>query len=162
MLVSFKSLPNFSRIWIFQSSRVFTNIELVEIKLKLDFFLNQWAAHGVKLETGHLTPYNRFIVIGLNESNQFATGCSIDSCVKFIKELELEYNIDLLDKMNVTFRIGETIDYVSLKEFRSLAKRRKVSLKTIVFNNLVLDKEQFEDLWEVPAVNSWHSHFMKI
>jgi len=161
MLVSFNHLPDFSRVWVFQSSRELNNNEIKEIESKLDLFITNWTSHGKGLEAGFTTPYKRFIVIGLNENHQTASGCSIDSCVNFIKKLEGEYKIDLLDKMNVTYRDKKTINYITLSEFRLLIKNRKISRETIVFNNLVLNKEQFNDQWEVPIDSSWHNRFFK-
>jgi hypothetical protein len=45
----------------------------------------------------------------VNQDVQPATGCSIDSSVEFIQSLEQKYSVDLLDKMNVTFKLGEHI-----------------------------------------------------
>jgi len=40
-----------------------------------------------------------------------------------------------------------------------MAKDKAVTRKTIVFNNLVLNKKELETLWEVPASDSWHERF---
>ena len=55
------------------------------------------------------------------------------------KELETDLSIDLLDKMNVSYKQGKFIAYKSLIDFKTMAKKRSVSPKTIVFNNLVVD-----------------------
>jgi hypothetical protein len=81
--------------------------------------------------------------------------------MNFIKSLESVYDVDLLDKMNVTYRNKNLIEYVNLKEFIKLAKSKLVSLDTIVFNNLVLNKDEFIENWEVRAKDSWHKRFMK-
>ena len=54
--------------------------------------------------------------------------------------------------MNVCYREKEQILYTPLKEFRKLAKSPKVNLDTIVFNNLVVDKAEYESIWEVPTM----------
>jgi hypothetical protein len=74
-------------------------------------------------------------------------------------QLEKDYDIDLMDKMNVSFKQGEYITYKSLIDFKKLAKNKGVSANTIVFNNLVVNKGEYEDHWEVPAIESWHSRF---
>lgn len=123
-------------------------------------FLKEWTAHGSDLEAGFEIKYQRFIVIGLNQTNVSASGCSIDTSVRFIQSLERALGVDLLDKMNVTFYSGEFIAHKSLKEFKEMAKNRSVSPNTIVFNNLVNTKEEYLDYWEVPAKESWHSRFL--
>ena len=81
--------------------------------------------------------------------------------MRFIQQLEMEYNVDLMDKMNVTYKNGEYIAHKSLLDFMKMAKNRSVSKNTIVFNNLVTNIAEFKENWEVPAHESWHGRFMK-
>ncbi|QWX84785.1 ABC transporter ATPase [Cellulophaga sp. HaHaR_3_176] len=160
MLVEFEKLPESSRVWIYQASRSFSEAELIELRSELDSFLQEWTAHGNDLNAGYEIPYNRFIVIALDQSVAGATGCSIDSSVRFIQALEAKYNIDLLDKMNVSYKQGEFVAYKTLIDFRKMAKNKSVSKNTIVFNNLVINKGEYQNNWEVPASESWHASFM--
>lgn len=160
MLVPFENLPGSSRVWIYQANRSFTNEELEEIQSRLDQFVTQWTAHGADLQAGYLIKYKRFIILALDQQINAATGCSIDASVHFIQQLEREFNVDLLDKMNVSYKQGEFIAYKSLTDFRKMAKQKAVSPKTIVFNNLVNNKAEFLSDWEVPASESWHKRFL--
>jgi len=160
MLTDFNNLPDDSRIWIYQSNRKLSDTEIAEIEGKTAPFLEQWTAHGTDLEAGFEIKYGRFIVIGLNQTNASASGCSIDASVRFIQSLEKEYEIDLLDKMNVTFYSGDYIAHKPLIEFKKMAKARSVSKNTIVFNNLVNTKAEYLENWEVPAKESWHNRFL--
>ena len=159
MFIPFDQLPDNARVWVYPSSRKFTPDELLVIRQKTEAFLEQWTAHGTHLQAGLDMPYDRFIVLGLNESIQSASGCSIDASVHFIQSLEETFKITLLDKMNVTFRNNNSIDHISLKEFRTKAKEKKVNSDVIVFNNLVLNKMEYDSLWEVPASLSWHARY---
>ncbi len=161
MLVAFNILPETSRVWIYQANRSLTEQEIKEIESKLDIFIENWTAHGSDLQSGYLIKYKRFIVIGLDQNLNKATGCSIDASVYFIQELEKDYNIDLMDKMNVSYKQGEYIAYKTLIEFKKMAKDKAVSKNTIVFNNLVNNISEFKENWEVPASESWHSRFVK-
>lgn len=160
MLVDFNTLPETSRVWIYQANRSFAANEIEEIKSKLDAFIENWTAHGSDLQSGYEIKYKRFIVIALNQNLNAATGCSIDASVHFIQQLEKEYNVDLMDKMNVSYKQGEFIAYKPLNEFKQMAKQRAVSKNTIVFNNLVANKAEYLENWEVPASESWHSRFL--
>ena len=160
MIRFFKDLPDDSRIWVYQSNRKLSDDEVAIIKDKVIEFLKEWTAHGQDLEAGFEIKYNRFIIIGLNQENASASGCSIDASVYFIQKLEKEFDIDLLDKMNVTFYNGEFIAHKSLSDFRKMAKAKSVSKNTIVFNNLVNTKIDYLENWEVPAKDSWHSRFL--
>ena len=160
MIKDFKELPDDSRIWVYQSNRKLSDEEVEIISTKTEAFLEQWTAHGKDLDAGFEIRYNRFIVLGLNQENASASGCSIDSSVYFIQSLEKEFGLGLLDKMNVTFYNGEYIAHKSLADFKKMAKARSVSKNTVVFNNLVITKEDYLENWEVPAKDSWHSRFL--
>jgi hypothetical protein len=159
MYTEFENLPENSRIWIYQSNRKFSEQEMDEIDKDLKAFVDNWSAHGTSLEASYLLKYNRFIILAVNQQVQQATGCSIDASVAFIQNLEQKYQVDLLDKMNVTFKNGEHIAHKSLIDFKRMAKEKAVTSNTIVFNNLVNTIEEFNDNWEVPAADSWHSRF---
>ena len=160
MLRNFENLPDDSRIWIYQANRKLSDEEVDFIHQQTATFLEAWTAHGADLEAGFEIKYNRFIVIGLNQENASASGCSIDASVHFIQSLEKQLEVDLLDKMNVTFYHGEYIAYKPLLDFKQMAKNRSVSKNTIVFNNLVNTKAEYLEHWEVPAKDSWHSRFL--
>ena len=159
MLVPFDSLSEDSRVWIYQANRSFTEEELQEISSGLDQFIERWTAHGGDLKASYDIKYKRFITIALDQKLNAATGCSIDSSVQFIQQLEKDYNIDLLDKMNVTFKQGDYLSHKNLEDFKKMAKEKAVNKSTIVFNNLVDTKEAYQNFWEVPAEESWHSRF---
>lgn len=160
MLVSFDDLPEHARIWIYQADRKLTEQEVAQIIPKTEEFLTQWTAHGANLEAGFVVKYQRFIIIGLNEANASASGCSIDASVHFIQSLEQKLGVGLLDKLNVTYYNGPHIAHKSLADFKKMAKNKSVSKNTVVFNNLVNTKGEFDEFWEVPAKDSWHGRFL--
>lgn len=159
MYIPFEELPEDAKIWIYQSNRKLTDDEVESITSKCQDFIENWAAHGTSLAASFVIKYNRFIIFAINQEVQQATGCSIDASVHFIQQLEQQFAIELLDKMNVTYRSGEHIAHKSLLDFKKMAKEKAVSEHTIVFNNLVNTKGEWEEFWEVPASESWHSRF---
>lgn len=161
MNIEFEELPESSRIWIYQCNRTFSEQEQREINEALKSFIEAWGTHGHPLKAGFKTPYNRFIVIAVDQVHQAPSGCSIDASVRLIQEFEQKFNVVLMDNMNVSFKHGQFIAYKALKEFKQMAKDKSISANTIVFNNLVTTKAEFESNWEVPAAESWHSRFIK-
>ena len=159
MTVEFSSLPQTARIWIYQCNRSFTLDEIQEISNKLQTFLEGWTAHGANLNAAYEIRYKRFIVIGLDQNQQLASGCSIDNSVHFIQQLETTFKVNLLDKLNVSYKQGDYIAYKPLNEFKKMVKDKSVSKNTIVFNHLVQTKAEYLDFWEVPAAESWHARF---
>ena len=161
MIIDFNKLPDAARVWIYQSNTKFTAQQVVQIEKDVHTFLNAWTAHGTDLTAGFVVKYQRFIVIGLDQTAAQASGCSIDSQVRFIQALQDEYNVDLLDKMNVSYYQNDRVHYKSLLDFKKMAKDGAVGKNTIVFNNLVNTVAEFNEYWEIPASESWHSRFFK-
>ena len=159
MYIPFENLPEESKIWIYQSNRKFSDEEFAAIEFDLKAFIENWTAHGTSLEASFELKYNRFIILAVNQEVQAATGCSIDSSVQFIQNLEQKYEVDLLDKMNVTFKLGEHVAHKTLLDFKKMAKDKAVTENTIVFNNLINNIAEYNESWEVPAMDSWHSRF---
>ena len=107
MIFSFEKIRDESRIWIFQSNRFIpdSNIELLENKISN--FLISWTSHGNELAVSSKIKYNLFLIIALDQSQSAASGCSIDKLVAFIKKLENEFRIRLLDRL-------DTVSYTHL------------------------------------------------
>jgi hypothetical protein len=160
MYIPYNNLPNNSRIWIYQSNREFTKKEVEYISKKAQDFINQWTRHGDRLKGSFAIRYNHFLALAVDESFTTISGCSIDSSVRFVKELENELNLDLMNKMNVTFKDENRIFSVKLINFQQLVKQGRVTPETIVFNNMVSSKSDFESNWEIPAKDSWHKRFL--
>lgn len=160
MFTEYKNLPNNSRVWIYQSDREFTRQEVDLISQKATDFINQWTRHGDNLKGSFTIKYNQFLVLAVDENFNNVSGCSIDSSVRFVQQLENELAVDLMNKMNITFKDGKNINLVKLSDFQQFAKDRKITSETIVFNNMVNTKEDFESNWEVPAKQSWHQRFL--
>jgi len=160
MFTQYKNLPDNSRVWIYQSDRVFTAAEVEFISEKAIDFINAWTRHGDDLKGSFTIKYNQFLVLAVDEGFNNVSGCSIDSSVRFIQKLEQELKIDLMNKMNITFKDDAHINLVKLSDFQRFAKERKITSETMVFNNMVNTKADFENNWEVPAKQSWHKRFL--
>ena len=160
MLVDYNSLPDTARVWVYQSDRSFTENELVEIRKESAAFIDSWTRHGDSLKGGFKVLDNQFLVLAIDESFANASGCSIDSSVRFIQKLEAQLSVDLMNKLNVSFKDGENINIVSLADFQNYAKSNKISSETIVFNNMVQTKGDISTRWEVAAKDSWHQRFL--
>ena len=160
MYKDFKELPDDARVWVYQCNRSFTEDEQKQLYTQLEEFINHWMVHGKDLLSSFELRYNRFIVIGALPDAHGVGGCSLDALAHFIQELEAQYNVTLLDRMNVSYRQGEHIVYKNLADFKKMVKEKAVSAQTIVFNNLVNTKIEYEENWEVPLEDSWHNRFL--
>ncbi len=160
MFVKFENLPMHSRVWIYQSDRKFTTQEEEFISEKAILFIDQWTKHGSDLQGSFEIKYNQFLVLAVDEGFNNVSGCSIDSSVRFVQEIEKLLRVDMMNKMNISYREGESINSVKMTIFKEYVKTQKITSKTIVFNNMVSTKQDLKTLWEVPLIKSWHKRFL--
>ena len=154
MKVTYESLPEGSRIFIYPASRKFYTAELPVIQERLQAFCE--AFDGIDLACK--IDYDRFLVFIVSEQ----TPLDLDQqnvLVGFVQELEKEFDLLLLDKVNVFFKQGEYVQLKEIPDFKKLIKNKGVSKKTIVFDLMVNNKYEYENYSEVPAGESWVSHF---
>jgi len=149
------NLPQDSKIWIFQSSRNFNEEEITTIEKTLDSFMLEWNAHGAALTGAYAIPYDRFIVIAVDEKMAQASGCSIDSMTRQIKALEEKYNFGLLNRMLVSYKIDDEIITLPLNEFKRKVKENEIPEEASVFHNGITQLSDFEESWESPLNESW-------
>ena len=159
MYVDFDTMHENSRIWIYQSNRELMPEELEQVESSLKDFVEEWTRHGDSLKASFAIRYGHFIILAVDESFNQVSGCSIDASTHLFKSLEKQFGIDLLNKLNTAFRIGEHINIVSLQDFKKYVEENKIAQDTVVFNNLVQTKGELEEKWEVPARKSWHKRY---
>lgn len=159
MFTAFENLTPQSKIWVYPSSRKFYPQEIEGLQEKLQQFIINWKEEDKELLASFTLLYNRFIVFAVEE-NAVISNADVDKQVGFILQLQQEYEVELLDKMNVCFKQGEHVQYKELKEFKKLLKSKSVSEKTVVFDNLIQTKEELENYWEVPITESWYNRFL--
>lgn len=159
MFVPFNNMPNSSRVWVYQSNRLISGPEKSKIEKYIEQFTETWQKHGEDLKASFSIKYNQFIILAVDQKYKEVSGCSIDASVHFIKQLESEFNLDLMNKMNVSFKIGENINTVPMHQFQQFVNEGKIDEQTTVFNNMVQTKEEFSVSWEVPVYKSWHKRF---
>ena len=159
-MLSYQDLPENSTVWIYQSSRELLPEEVKGINERSDDFLVNWASHGNALKAAIELFYNYFIVVFVDEKSAKASGCSIDKSFQFIKDLESAYDLDLLNRLVVAYRKNSNIQLTRIDEFEQLINDGQVGPDTIVFNNLVNIKSDFDHKWEVLLKDSWHRRLM--
>src|SRR5688572_14119269 len=84
-----------SRVWIYQSSRLFFISEALEIEELLNDFVANWRSHGAVVKGYANLFFGQFIVLMADESEAGVSGCSTDSSVHLIKGIEQRFKVDL-------------------------------------------------------------------
>ncbi len=156
-----KTIPEHARVWIYQSNRNLLPQEVQAIKEAGSSFVAEWNAHGAAMKSTFLVLYNRFLVLVADETAVKASGCSIDSSVRLIRQIEQAFNINLLDRLNLAYRnqAGEVCS-AQMDNFRKKIEAGEITGETIVFNNLVETAGQMKTDWEISASQSWHKQLL--
>lgn len=160
MFVEFSLISEDAKVWIYPSSRKFYDTEIEEIENKIKNFIENWKAEDENFKASYQFLYNRFIIFTAENDASPILMADIDASVGFIIELQTTYDVVLLDKMNVCFKQGEFVQYKELKDFKQLVKSKAVTGKSIVFDNLITTKFDFENYWEIPMEESWYNRFL--
>lgn len=161
MFTEFTSLSDDAKIWVYPSSRKFYPNEIEEVEAKIKNFVNTWKKEEASFKSSYQLLHNRFVIISVDEDNSSTiSNQDMDVLVSFIIELQTTYEVELLDRMNVCFKQGEYVQYKELKDFKKLVKNKSVTAKTIIFDNLITNKFEFENYWEIPIEESWYKRFL--
>lgn len=147
-------LSSSSRIWVYQASRNLSTKEETYLEEKLDAFTADWSSHGSKLLVIAEIKHHRFVVIGVDESQAPASGCSIDKSVHFMTEIGQELGIDFLDR-NLVYMAADELKTVEIKHIKNAVTSQIINPETIVFDNTVSTYENFTYKWQTQASETW-------
>jgi hypothetical protein len=149
-----------SKVWIYQSDRFFTEEELDYLTKKSSDFITAWTAHGKLLKAELKIYYKLFLVLFVDETEANASGCGIDKSVHFFQQMEKDLKVNLMNRMLVAYKENELVKICSLNDFEKKLASNEVNSETVVFNNLINNKAEFDAAWEIPLKKSWHSKML--
>lgn len=153
--------PDNSRVWVYQSSRPFSEQQTLEVNEQLKQFYLQWMVHGKEVKGWAGLLFNRFIVLMADESVHEVSGCSIDSSVRVLKSIERQYETKLFDRLSITFLINDKPEALPMNQVQYALDKGYISADTLLFNNLVDTKKDLLDNWLQPLSQSWLSGRLK-
>ncbi|MEX0881864.1 MAG: hypothetical protein WDZ72_00180 [Cyclobacteriaceae bacterium] len=155
MYLSFEEMPKSSRIWIYQSDRPFSEQEKTLIIAKLVAFCNQWHTHGTNMPSSFDLQYDQFIILAVDESGLGASGCSIDSSIRILREIESELNVNLLDSGKISYLCEDQVKVAFLPDIKKHILQGQLQKESDVFNPSVNTIADLEENWLIPARDSW-------
>jgi hypothetical protein len=156
MRIPFSSLPPDARLWIFAAERRLSPDEQDRLLGVVDEFLDQWKAHGHPLSAARDLRYGQFLLVAVDESQEGASGCSIDAMTRSLTELERHLRVELINHAPVLYRTSDGIARTTRPVFGERVKAGEITPETIVFNNTLTRVGDLAERWEVPASASWH------
>ena len=144
-----------SRVWIYQSSRLFFISEALEMEDMLNAFAANWKSHGTPVKGFANLFFGQFIVLMADESATGVSGCSTDSSVHLIKSIEEKYKVQMFDRQNLAFIVKDKIQLLPLNQLEYAVENNFINADTLYFNNTVLSKKEMVEKWIIPVKDSW-------
>ena len=144
-----------SRVWIYQCNRLFLLNEALEIEEILKEFILTWNSHGTPVKGEAHLFFGQFIVLIADETATGVSGCSTDSSVRMIKNIEQRFMVNMFDRTALAFVVKDKLQLLPLSQLQYAIDNGFIDLDTMYFNNLVQTKAELENNWLIPIKNSW-------
>jgi hypothetical protein len=144
-----------SKVWIYQSNRLFSIQEALELENLLNDFVSNWQSHGVPVKGYGNLLFGQFIVLMADETATGVSGCSTDSSVRLIKKIEELFRVQLFNRQLLAFVVKDKIEILPLAQLSYAIEKNFVTGDTLYFNNLVQTKDEFLHRWLIPVKDSW-------
>lgn len=144
-----------SRVWIYQSNRLFSLSEALHIEDLLNRFSESWLSHGQKVKGYANLFFGQFIVLMADESAAGVSGCSTDSSVRLVKEIENLFKVNMFDRQLLAFVVKDKLQMLPLSQLPYALENHFIEADTLYFNNLVSTKKEWEEGWMIPVKDSW-------
>ena len=144
-----------SRVWIYQCNRLFTLSEALQIEELLEEFTKSWQSHGAKVKGYANLFFGQFIVLMADETATGVSGCSTDSSVRLIKNIEQDHNVSLFDRQTLAFIVKERIQLLPMEQLNYAIENNFINADTLYFNNTVQTKDELLNRWLIPVKESW-------
>ncbi len=144
-----------SRVWIYQSNRLFTLSEAFQIEEILKNFVESWNSHGTPVKGYANLFFGQFVVLIADESNFGVSGCSTDSSVRVIKDIEKIFNVHMFDRLLLAFIVKERVQMIPMAQLTYALENGFLDETSLYFNNTVQTLDQLRDDWLIPVKDSW-------
>jgi len=151
-----------SKVWIYQSNRLLGISEAFQLEEMFNDFLKNWKSHGSHIKGYINLFFGQFIIVMADMPDQKVCGGATDLSVRFIKKLEKEFNISLLDRQLLAFVVKDRIELIPLSQLEYAFENGFIDKDTLYFDNhSVLNKSELEEKWIVPVCKSWVARKIK-
>ena len=145
-----------SRVWIYQSSRLFFISEALEMEDMLNAFAVNWKSHGASVKGFANLFFGQFVVLMADESAfGGVSGCSTDSSVHLIKSIQEKFKVQMFDRQTMAFVVKDKIQLLPLSQLEYAVENNFINADTLYFNNTVLSKKEMIEKWIIPVKDSW-------
>lgn len=148
-----------NRAWTYIINKELPTSQLEALAYKGQEFVKGWTAHEQQLSGAFQLFKNRIIIITVNENIHAASGCSIDKLTRFIKQIEAEFQIELMNRLLVAYKSNESVAVIHSSKIKELLNTGEINENSIIYNTSVSTQEDLKN-WEQSLKNTWLSKFL--
>jgi hypothetical protein len=148
------------RIWIYTLSNKLEDSLLLDFKNQCQSFVSGWTAHDVSLDASFELYQNRILIFKVNEDKYNASGCSIDKQVRFVKELEQTFSVELLNRLLVAYENNNQVEVVKSSQVKELLAAHTITANTLVFDNTSTESSELNTKWKQPLQATWLAKYL--
>ena len=95
------------------------------------------------------------MILLADETASGVSGCSTDSSVRLIKDIEQRFGVNMFDRTALAFVVKDKVELLPLSQLQYAFDNQFITADTPYFNNLVQTKKELEEDWIQPVKNSW-------
>jgi hypothetical protein len=148
-----------NKVWAYSISRQLQATELNQLQELGNAFVTGWTAHENKLAASFNILHNRIILVKVNEKVASASGCSIDKLTSFVKDTELHFGIELLNRFLVAYKNGHNVEITHATKIKELLSQHIISENTIILNTSIANDLELAT-WEQPLKDTWLAKYL--
>jgi len=153
----YKEYPANAKVWVYQSNTHLDDDDIGFLKVEIDDFINTWESHGSMLKADFDVFHNLFVVFFVDEEGDRMCGRAQDASVNLMKKMEEQLETEFLNRMNLAYMANDKVIPVNMDNFTKLIAEGVITDNTLVFNNTITTKKEFDTIFKAPLKNSWQA-----
>ena len=144
-----------SKVWIFAPNPLLKESDVSLLEERLNEFASSWVSHDNKLKCGATVLYNQFAIIAVDNSFVVSSGCSMDTLHRFISTLNIEFEVDFLNRNVFQYLDDGAVKLIKQGELKTALQENKITSKTLFFDKLVDKLDDLRSEFLKPIDSFW-------
>ena len=130
----FQNLHPHSKIWLYISSVSIDSLTKKNISSLFKDFVVEWKSHGQPVNGQLKFIKDNLLVVGADYFPDGMCGRAVDAQVRFINQINEEFNLDLLNRTNIALVQQDSIVVHNYNNLDDLIKKGSVNKSTVYCN----------------------------
>jgi hypothetical protein len=148
------------RIWVYNAQRAVQTAEMEVLAPEMMNFIQNWKAHGKDLEASFEWLHQQILILKVNEDTQLATGCSIDSWMAFLQQIDVAYKFDFFKRDRIAIEQEGKLTMYAMNEIPAAWESGEISENALLLDHTISKLSDF-DFYKKPILDSWIGRRLK-